>query len=107
MIESAVLRKDQDLLRHCTHDTTQQNLTARIAVMFADHMVLASDQGSAIGAAMGDAQPHEAKSNLMPVGLIVQRACNLAEALIAEMTRREWITEGPRLEEIITTKDVP
>ena len=105
-IETAVLRPDQDLLRMLTHETEHQTMTARIAIMFADHMILAADQGSALGGAMNEPHPHERRT-LLPVDTIVQRACNMAEALVAELKRREHIISGPVLSEIITTKPKP
>ena len=72
---------------------------AQMAFAFADHMVLANAQGSAMGDALGrmDVQPHDKPapdSHLMPVDVIVKRACDLASALYAEMCRRDFIVKN-------------
>ena len=77
-----------------------QGFRARMAFAFADHMILANTQGSAMGDALGrmDAQPHEhpaPDAHLMPIPVIVKRACDLADALYAEMYRREFIVDVP------------
>ena len=72
---------------------------AQMAFAFADHMILANTQGSAMGDALnrGDVQPHETPApdaHLMPVDVIVKRACDLASSLYAEMCRRKFIVKN-------------
>lgn len=72
---------------------------AQMAYAFADHMILAVTQGHGMGKAMSHEtlQPHERPDDtpLMNVDQIVKRACDLAEALYAEMKRREFVMEIP------------
>ena len=79
-------------------DAEVRTYRAQMAFAFADHMILANAQGSAMGDALGrmDAQPHDKPApdaHLMPINAIVRRACDLAEALYVEMCRREFVLD--------------
>lgn len=79
-------------------DCELRGYRAQMAFAFADHMILASTQGSAMGDALSrdTRQPHEQSpdGHLMPINVIVRRACDLSEALFAEMCRREFIVQN-------------
>ena len=81
------------------HDADHRTFKATMAYAFADHMILASTQGTSMAQAIGEVteQPHETakQPSLMSVEDIVKRACDLSERLYLEMKRRSFIVEIP------------
>jgi hypothetical protein len=70
-------------------NTEVQTDKARMAYAFADHMILAVMQRQTIQ------ELHENPHPAMSMQEISKRACDLAEALWAEMKRREFVVEFP------------
>jgi len=77
------------------HEGEHRTFKATMAYAFADHMILAVMQGSTMGENIARLMehPHEqgGKERPPPVGVIVKVACDLAEHLYAEMSRRGFI----------------
>jgi hypothetical protein len=78
------------------HETEYETHEARLAKRFAEIIVSSSDYAKHLGDALHDGP----KANLISPEIISKRACDLACYLMIEMRKREWIVQGPSVDEV-------
>lgn len=104
MIQFKILQEDERSGKLAIHETEIQTAQARLAIRFAEIILASSDYGKNLGEAMasavGDRQSYEKPEKPVAVETICRRACDMAAYLTLEMKKREWIIEGPDVNEV-------
>ena len=100
MIEFKILGPYDTAGRMAVHDTEVKTHAAQMAIRFAELILSASDYARELSAIHGE---EEREAKLQTAQQISKRACDLASYLMIELRKREWIVEGPRVDEVYKT----